>query len=238
MSFAHLWLPALVAVTTLQTTDPVGDFSRGRALLQAGNPAGAVTELEKAVAALPTWGLAQIELAEALMAAGESPERQEKALEEARKLLPDNPRAWVLSARWLERNGKPEDAIGACRKALELSSNLVDTRIQLGLLLAQLGRPSEAIPVLQQAISERPQERGLRANLADAYEKTGNLFAAEAQLRELFRLSGGSPVFANRLAAFYERTGQSKKAAGGKRSSKQVPHTSARKMRPLPDSRR
>lgn len=236
MNALHLWLPGLAALFFLQSVDPVAELKRARGLVEAGDLPGAAQVLEKAVESFPAWGLAHVELAEVLMRAGLAPERQGAALDQARRLEPQNPRAWVLSARWFEAQARPEAAIEACSRALELREDLPDTRLQLGLLLSAAGRDPEAIPLLKRSVEERPEERGARAHLAEACERTGDLACAEAELRALWRQSPANAVFARRLARFFERTGQPDQAAAVLREAGEAP--AGRKMRPLPGSRR
>lgn len=236
MNVAHLFLPGIAALFLLQATDPVADFRRARELASAGDLQGAAALLEQSIGGFPGWGLPYVELAEVLMRAGGEEARQGRALAEARRLEPQNPRAWALSALWFERQGETQAAIQACERALALREELTDTRIQLGLLLVQTERHAQAIPHLERALRERPEERGGRANLADAYERTGDLEGAEKHLRELVRAAPGNALYARRLARFYERAGRAAEAAAVLREAGDT--MPERRMRPLPDSAR
>jgi predicted Zn-dependent protease len=73
---------------------------KGQALVEGGQPAKAVAPLRKAVALLPSSGLIQIALAQALLGT-ENPENAEaalKALGQARKTESDNPSLYRFSA--------------------------------------------------------------------------------------------------------------------------------------------
>ncbi|MGI5864468.1 MAG: tetratricopeptide repeat protein [Myxococcales bacterium] len=235
MNVAHLFLPGIAALFVLQATNPVADFQKARELASQGDLRGAAALLERSIGSFPDWGLPYVELADVLMRSGGDEARQGKALAEARRLEPQNPRAWVLSARWFERQGETKLAIEACERALALREDLTDTRIQLGLLLVE-NEPARAIPHLERALTERPDERGVRANLADAYERAGDLEGAERHLRELVRAAPGNAIYARRLARFYERAGRPVEAAAVLREAGDA--WPERKMRPLLDSAR
>jgi tetratricopeptide (TPR) repeat protein len=228
-------LPALAAMLVLQATDPLADFHKARELAAAGELQAAASLLERSLEAFPGWGLPHLELADILMRTDADPARQGRALAEARRLEPQNPRAWALSAVWFERRGEPEAAIDACRRALALRDDMVDTRVRLALLLVAAERHLEAVPELQRVLEARPEERGVRANLADALEKVGDPEGAERELKQLLRLSKGNLLFARRLARFYERTGRPDEAARVLREAGE--ERPERRMRPLPDSK-
>jgi len=236
MNPLHLWLPQLAALFLFQAADPVAELRRARGLAEAGDLNGAAAVLEQATASFPSWGLAHVELADVLMRAGLEPARQGAALEQARRLEPQNPRVWVLSARWYEAQGQTDAAVDACGRALGLREDLPDTRLQLGLLLAGAGRFAEAIAPLKRTVQQRPEERSARANLAEACERTGDLACAEAELRALWKLNAGNAVYAKRLARFLERIGKPEQAAAVLKEAGEAPV--GRKLRPLPDSKR
>ncbi len=227
---------AAIALLQVQTVDPTADLNRGREAAKAGDLQTAERHLRRATETFPTWGLAQLELAEVLLAGGPSTPGLVTALAAARSLEPHNPRVWHLTGRWHEQKNESEAALEAYRRAVDLRPDFLDARERLGVLLVHAGKFKEAIPELSAVATARPTEWGLRATLAEAYERDGQLTAAEA---ELVAIADGAPsptVFLRRLGQFYERTDQPKKAqdafrrADGEKSSK-------RKMRSLPASK-
>jgi tetratricopeptide (TPR) repeat protein len=224
-------LPLLAALAALQLADPRVDFEQGREAANQGDLSAASAKLERAAAQAPSWGLAWLELADVQLRAGAAPGAIERSLEAARSLAPENPRAWLLSARFLEQRGARDEAVAAYARAVELRPSLVEARERMGLLLLSADRPGDALPHLQAAFAVRREDRALRANLADAYERLGDLKRAEAELRALAD-EGPGTVYRRRLAAFYERTGRPKKAAAELRKPDAGPRR-ARAMRPL-----
>ncbi|MFN7131130.1 MAG: tetratricopeptide repeat protein [Myxococcales bacterium] len=227
-------LKVLALLTFVQTSDPAADLDKGRVAARAGDVKTAEVHLRRATQTFPTWGLAQIELAEVLLAQGPDTAGLPSALAAARSLEPHNPRAWRLTGLFHEQKNELGQAIDAYRRAVEIRPDLLECRERLGVLLAHEGRHKEAIPELAAVTSARPSEWGLRATLAEAYEREGQLEPAEAELRAVADGSG-SPLFRRRLAQFYERTGQPKKAeAEYRRADAGRPE---KKMRALPASK-
>lgn len=225
---------ALFAALAL-AADPVADLHRGRALAEGGDLQGAIGAYRQVTAAFPAWGLAQIELAEALLRQGVDDASLDQALAAARALEPNNPRAWLLSGHRADRRADAAGAIECYGRAAELRPDLLDARERLGLLLLEAGRPSDAAGHLRAALAGKPDDRTLRANLADALERGGDLDGAEAELRALLAAAPKNPAYLRRLVDFLERTGQDEKAAHERRKADSG--RPARKLRPLPPSR-
>jgi len=57
------------------------------------------------------------------------------------------------------------------RRALALDPNSLFALNQLGIVLARQGKPAEAIPIYQRALTLRPGDPAIRRNLAIAYFK-------------------------------------------------------------------
>lgn len=225
----------LLALLLAQLRDPAAGFDRGRAAAAAGDLKTAAIELERAAATFPTWGLAWLELAEVLVKGGGDPRLLEKALAAARALEHQNPRAFRLTGELHERRGERAFAIAAYERAHLLRPEILETRERLGLLLCQEGRYAEALAHLSAVVERSPENRGARANLAEAGERTGDLTMAEAQLRALSDAAPASLLFRRRLADFYARNGDEKRAEEELRKAEQK--RTPKKMRPLPASK-
>lgn len=78
--------------------------------------------------------------------------------------------------------------------------------------LFQLGCIAEALPALQKAIAEHPEEVTLRTALAYALAATGNIAAAIAQYREMLRREPNSPPLLTNLAVLLLRVGKGDEA--------------------------
>lgn len=224
-------LRLLASLAALQMADPRADLEQAREAAARGDLSAASAKLERATAQTPTWGLAWLELAEVQLRAGADPQALERSLAAARSLEPENPRAWLLSARFFEQRQTREDAIVAYARAAELRPSLIEAREPLALLLLGADRPGEALPHLHAALAARPGDRALRANLAEACERVGDLKRAEVELKALADEAPGT-VYRRRLAAFYERTGRPKKAAAELRKA-DAGQRPSRALRPL-----
>ena len=228
-------LPVLLALVLTQVDSALAQFDAGRAAARTEDWPQAVECFERAAQLFPAWGLAQLELAEARLRAGADAAKTDEAFAAARQLEPNNPRAFAASGRWFESRGKVPEAVEAYRKALELRSDSLEWHERLGLLLGGAGRAAEAVPHLSAVLEGRPDDRGVRANLAEALEQAEDLRGAEAQLKRLVKDCPQNGVFRRRLALFYERTGQAEKAKAA--WSHNAP-PEKRPMRPLLPSRR
>lgn len=228
-------LSLLATLVILQAPDPFGDLQRGRAAAAAGDFGAASALLQSATAAAPSWGLAWLELAEVQLREGADPQLIERSLGAARMLEPLNPRSWLLTGRLREQRGSVDAALEAYARASELRGTLVEARERAGLLLLSSGRVAEALVHLKVVADADPGDRAVRANLAEAYERSGDLKQAEAHLRALAEIAPGT-IYHRRLASFYERTGQRHKAELELRKA-DAPR-STRRLRPLPPSAR
>lgn len=228
-------LRLLTLIALLQAADPAADFDRGRAFAAAGDAKAAAAAFERATRTFPTWGLAWLELADTLLKDGSNPPLLERALVNAQRLETTNPRAFRLSAEWHEQRGETLPALEAYQRALGLRPDQAELRGRIGLLLVQEGRFSEALAHLEAFLADHPDDRGLRLNLAEAYEKTGALKKAERELALVCEAAPASVLYRRRLAEFLERNGQKERAAEQFRRLDEKRPT--KKMRPLPASK-
>ena len=113
---------------------------------------------------------------------------------------PDNPLANYYYAvslwKWRQSVGALDDASAAqieslLQKAIHLDSKLGAAYLQLGILFAQLGDYTRAIPAYQKAIEVSPEEVGLQLDqtleeahyrLGQAYQRTGDKAKAKEEL--------------------------------------------------------
>ncbi|MBI5544890.1 MAG: tetratricopeptide repeat protein [Deltaproteobacteria bacterium] len=226
-------LSAMLAL--LLQSDPMADLGRSRELVAAGDMVGAAQQLKKLTNAFPTWGLAQVELAEVLLRTGGDDPTLEKVLVDARALEPLNPRVWLFSGRFFELKGEPSRAIEAYERATQLRPDLVDAHERLGALQASAGHLGPAVAHLRVVVEARPEDRTARANLAEAHERQGELEEAERHWRSLADSAPQNVAYRRRLVDFYDRLGESEKAAAEvKKLDAKRP---SRRLRPLQPSR-
>lgn len=101
---------------------------------------------------------------------------------------------YTESAKWVCRGdeaksaGKPESAIEAYRKAVQLDPQNDIAHIELGELLERRGEIPEAVAEFREAIRSAPGGPRPHFRLADALRKQGDLDGAIAEYRETLRL--------------------------------------------------
>jgi len=163
--------------------------------------------------------LANFNLALALSAAGKKDEARRR-LDEAIALGPNVARPRLILGRFLEREGKVEEAVAAYREALRLEPRLMSARTALaetlgrmGNVLSDQGRSEEALSRYRQALESAPERPGLQYDLAVELLRLGRLEEAEAPLREVTRLSPDFAPAWNNLGIIAARKGNYREAA-------------------------
>jgi tetratricopeptide (TPR) repeat protein len=204
-----------------------------RALRDGGDAEGAREVLEAALTLAPASDPVRLELAVQLVADARELERAATLLAEAR--ASGGGRAIALEGQLAELRGDDTAAAAAYAASLEAAPD-ADVRLRRALVLERLGRADDALGELHLASRERPGDPLVRARLAERYEATGLLAAAEA---ELVAAAEGAPDRAagwDHLARFYARAGRADKARAAEAKARSAAGTHDRKLRPLPRS--
>jgi Tfp pilus assembly protein PilF len=84
--------------------------------------------------------------------------------------------------------GRDAEGIAEYRKALELHPKLYEAELNAGILLLRQKNPSDALPLLEDAVGQKPEEFRPRLYLAQAQLESGTLDAAEASYRRALEL--------------------------------------------------
>ncbi len=213
-------------------------LKRGLEARKAGRLSEARSALEEAVTEAPTWSVARLELAQTLLELGAPPAKIAPHLDAARRSDPDNPRLYYLLGLLAEERRNPEEAAAAYARALHLRPSLSDARIRLGRLHLEAKRYHQAIATLEPAKPGPANALALHIYLARAYEGIGDFARAEARLRAIVRNYPKHPYHLERLARFYERIGRPEAARRARRRADATSGRKARRLRPLPRSRR
>jgi tetratricopeptide (TPR) repeat protein len=108
----------------------------------------------------------------------------------------------------LQQRGRHADAVAAFRAALAIDPQMGPARLLAGTSLLTLGRSKEAIAELEQAVELLPAEPAARVQLADAYERTGDLAGVVDQYRHLAASAPHEGEYAYRLSRAYLRLAQ------------------------------
>ncbi|MCP4203069.1 MAG: tetratricopeptide repeat protein [bacterium] len=164
-------------------------FALAQALRHEADYKGAREAFERAVAAEPSEPYLRLSFAEFLYQLGELDAASQQA-SAARGLGPENPEALRLLARIELRQAdkSPEALENAIRLFEELRQLLpedVESRVNSGRLLINLGRFDEAVSALREAYELRPGDLRLASILMTAYQRSENRAEAEKGLREL-----------------------------------------------------
>jgi tetratricopeptide (TPR) repeat protein len=108
----------------------------------------------------------------------------------------------------LQQRGRHADAVSAFRAALELDPKMGSARLLAGTSLLALSRPKDAVGELERAVELLPDVPVARVQLADAYERTGDVAAVVDQYRHLAALAPRNGEYAYRLGKAYLRLAQ------------------------------
>jgi tetratricopeptide (TPR) repeat protein len=86
------------------------------------------------------------------------------------------------------RPGQREESVCAFKKSLELNSTYLPTWINLGYVLCELNRTTEAVECLSKALALDPHSAEARCNLGVAYLRQNQATVAEQLFREAIKL--------------------------------------------------
>jgi len=133
---------------------------------------------------------ARVALADSLSHTGRHAEA-EKALEAPLAAAPRDVRLVTTRAAVMVRAGRPADAVALLRRTVAererggAEADLPELYVALADALARAGRPADAIPLLRGALGPRPRDEELLFALGAAYERTGEVELAVAQMKAL-----------------------------------------------------
>src|SRR5262249_38940695 len=88
----------------------------------------------------------------------------------------------------LQKQGRPDEAIAAYRKAVELKPDLFQSHFNLGRALEDNGRPDEAAASYRRALDLKPDYAQAHYDLGNALRKQGRLDEAVAAFRRAIEL--------------------------------------------------
>lgn len=100
--------------------------------------------------------------------------------------------------------GHPADALAPLQKSVRLDPSLAPASLFLGASLLDLGRPREAAPTLQRAVTAMPQNDGAREMLARAYLGSSQFVNASIHYGVLTELQPDNPKGWYGLTRSYE----------------------------------
>lgn len=162
--------------------------ARALAHLQAGRLAAAEAELAGLLQGLPGWAEGYHLAGLVAQAGGRLVEAQNR-LERAIGINPKAANYHANMAVVLLGRGQAELAIGSCLAALKLDKNQFGALMNMGLALAHLDRPSEALAAFEQARALRPDFAPVLGNIGRMENLLGDYEAALAAYRRASELA-------------------------------------------------
>jgi len=139
-----------------------------------------------------------------------------RAFTECLKLDPQNVKAADNLGLSYDGLGKTEDALAAYRRAIVLDTAVPRTNpgpyLNLGTLLVENNRPSDAEQYLAQAVQITPADSRAHRELGKAFLQLNRLEQAQAQLEKASELAPENAPTHFLLAQVYRRLGQADKA--------------------------
>jgi tetratricopeptide (TPR) repeat protein len=199
-----------------------------------GSDTQALQQLEALTSVDPTWDLCRLEVARLRLKLGTDVERAGWHADVARALSPENPRAHYLWALTQDEAGHRDAATRALEVALTLRGDFADARFRLAGLLSSQARWSEAVGQWRAYLRTMPNATGARLQLAQALENSGEVKAAERELRALLSIDAVRVAAARRLIDLLEHTQRHGEAVTIRRSL----DAPGRPLRPLKPSAR
>lgn len=170
--------------------------NRGIARLATGDPDGALSDLEYAVAGLSGDIMTQLNLGRAYSALGREAEAV-VAFEAATRLEPEWAGGWVnLSASFLEL-GMTDQAVDHARRAVELSPESGFTLNMLCWALIVDEQFETALPLCDQAVAAEPEVGAIVHSRAAALEGVGRMNEARDAFARAHELEPESEIITN-----------------------------------------
>lgn len=182
-------------------------YLEARLLLQEQKHAEARRLLDAVLALAPTWSLPKLALARSLREQGSEQQRREELLQEAAAVDPENHQVLYELGLLHEEAGRRADAITCYRKAVERRPDLIHAQERLGVLLAEAGELDEARGHLEVVAADQRGNLVAVSLLATVLEGLHRYEEARERLEQLVALAPEQALYLTRLAAFYQRQG-------------------------------
>ena len=205
------------------SVDALSSYWRGRALLDKPSAAGALDEaiasFREATSRDPKFGLAYAGLADALWlkyGRTKNPEDAKIALaavEEARRIAPEEPQVRLSLARSYQSTGRFDDSVRELTQLLAAQPNNDDAHRLLGDLYARQGRDADAVGEYQRAIGIRPEYWRNRASLGGFYYGRGRFADAVTEFERVAALQPDNALSYSNLGAAHHSAGDLTRAA-------------------------
>lgn len=160
----------------------------GSTLMETGNPAGAITPLERALQLNPK----DPEIHNALAKSAHKLGRADQAIHHLRKALELNPRleqAQIMLTKFLVDTADFQDAIDEIDRTLKLKPNDTTLLSRKAHALAKSGRFSEGLKLTEEVLRQKPNDSATLSNLGNMYRSIGHFEKAESALLKSHQLA-------------------------------------------------
>lgn len=148
----------------------------------------ALVEYKKAIDINPHQPGTHMRMAKAYMLIS----KWESAQEEFKAELENDPynctARWMLGNSILEANDSSDDALAQLNQSIERCPTLMQARVDRARALVRLGKQSDALPDLQLAVKESPNEPSIHFLLAAVYRAQGNAAQAQQEMKTYSKL--------------------------------------------------
>jgi cellulose synthase operon protein C len=189
---------ALVSATRVAEYDAPMQVRIAKLQLTAGNPAGAMYCLEKALSSRPDFLPALATMAEVHMRQGDF----DKAEKQARDVISRQPKlsiGYVLLGDVAMASQQSASAIDAYRKAHQLEANSASL-IKLFRALSTKDNGAPALRLAEQWLKTYPGDLSVRKVLSDGYARAGDYKLAASAYADVLKLSPDDAEALNNLA--------------------------------------
>jgi predicted Zn-dependent protease len=160
----------------------------GEIMASMKNYDGAVDEFKKAVELAPQLAGTHYELGNAYWNLGD----WDAASAQFQLELSNDPHncmaRWKLGNILLEQNARPDEALADTDKALSTCPTLTQARVDHARALLKLNRNQDALPDLEAAVKESPDEPTIHFFLAQAYRALGRAQDAKLEMQTFAKL--------------------------------------------------
>jgi tetratricopeptide (TPR) repeat protein len=162
----------------------LGMILMGKVLAANGELEDALGILEKATQEFPDDPGVWMALAECQDQAQDK-EAAGRTLATAIQLIPDHAELLYVYADWLENQGRHTEAVEFAERAYQAEPKGYEHQLKYGSLLKDLGRLDDALPILEQAVAQKPFLWKGMLTLAKTFEGLGNPILASRSLKNL-----------------------------------------------------
>jgi len=119
----------------------------------------------------------------------------------------EEPSLLTLAGQWRLRHGQPERAFTVLSRAREIVPDNIEALNALGVSLAMLNRPAEAVAVFDDALARSPGTTYLRLHRSQPLENVGRLRDAQADLEQVLAAQPSNVHALERMANLCARRG-------------------------------